>query len=85
MKSSTCMCVHAWMRSTNFDVKGRGMHLHYHLFWPPVTETIWTFCQNLIREWKRPGGGGEGGLKQRVLPFQKETPERKAETESGDI
>ena len=36
----------------------RGMHLHYHLFWPPVTETIWTRCQNLIREWKRPGGGG---------------------------
>lgn len=31
----------------------RGMHLPYHLFWPPVTETIWSRCQNLIREWKR--------------------------------
>lgn len=31
-----------------------GEHLPDHLYWPPVTETIWSRCQNLIREWKRP-------------------------------
>lgn len=57
----TCMCVHA-CAGTSFFMwreggvrrRRRGMHLPYHLFWPAVTETIWTLCQNLIREWKRP-------------------------------
>lgn len=42
---------------------GLGGYLPYHLFWPPVTETIWSHCQNLIREWK--SRGGAEWLKQR--------------------
>lgn len=51
------------------DVRVRGgMHLPYRFSWPPVTETIWSVCQNLIREWNRRGGfcvcegGGGGGI-----------------------
>lgn len=51
-----------------------GMHLPYHSFWPPATETIWTRCQNLICEWKRPGEVQRDWNKgeERAPPFEKE-------------
>lgn len=87
------MCVHACMGALVFflwegmeeEGEEEGVHLPYHLFWPPVTETIWTRCQNLIREWKRPGEVQRDWNKgdERAPPFEKETErERRAERES---
>lgn len=41
-----------------------GEALSYHVCWPPVTDTIWTHCQNLIHE-RKEAKRGEEGLKQR--------------------
>lgn len=42
-----------------------GTHSPYHLFWPPVTQTMCIRCQNPICELVREAKRGADGLKQR--------------------
>ena len=66
--STLCVLMSAIILWDGMEEEG-GMHLAYHLFWPAVTETIWSGSQNPIQERERIAEAqsdwnkaGEGGL-----------------------
>lgn len=78
-----CVAVNASPLWDGTEERWRVMHLPYHLFWPSVTEAIWSRCQNLIREWKR--GRGRRGHDRNKESYSRKKKKKKTEANKGAV